>query len=98
MRRQVLEADSPVSSFLEYQRSRMRLMRGSVLNLLLAVPILNLFLAVRLHAGPSLFLLANASLAAGVAVCWFAYLKIGAAQDNWLTLLDGEARKAPPKA
>ena len=88
MRRRVLEKESPLSTFLEYQRSRMRLMRGTILNLTLAIPVTTLYLLLR---GPQEPLQAIAvsviALVALVAACVFAFSEIVKAQDKWLHLI-----------
>ena len=86
-RLRVLERSSPVSSFLEYQRSRMRLMRGTVFNLVIAIPVVNLALVNSGIDAAGAYALANLALVVAVAACWFAYVEIGAAQDRWLDLV-----------
>ena len=97
-RLRVLQTSSPLANFLEYQRSRMRLMRGTVLNLLTAIPIVNLTLA-RMPSGVSVgvYLLANGLLVGTIAACWYAHMQIRKAQDRWLDLLVDEASSLKPQ-
>jgi hypothetical protein len=91
-RRRVLEASSPLVTFLEYQRSRMRLMRGTVLNLVIAIPVLNLAI-VRFASDASAwaYVVANVVLLAAIAAGWYAHNQIRSAQERWLQLVAGGA-------
>jgi hypothetical protein len=88
MRRRVLQTASPLSNFLEYQRSRMRLMRGAILNLLLAVPVTTLLLLSRGPEEPmGAVVAATAVLLVLAAACLYSFLEIVKAQDKWLNII-----------
>lgn len=88
VRFQVLQADSPLTSFMEYQRSRMRLMRGTAANLAVGIPVLNLFL-LRTGADPmpNVLVVANAVGLTLLVLSLYTFLRIGGAQDDWLRLV-----------
>ncbi len=97
MRRRVLAEATPLSSFLEYQRSRMRLMRGTILNLVIAVPVANAFLLFRLaEANPGHFVVVNLVTIGLLLACVFAFVEIVRAQDKWLDLIARPAEVDPP--
>ncbi len=87
-RMHILKSASPLSSFREYQRSRMRLMRGTTFNLAVALPIVNIFVwRTAVEPSPLAFIALNAVTLIAIIVTWNAYLQIGIAQDRWLNLV-----------
>lgn len=54
MRLTVMRDSEGIAKFLDYQRSRVRIMRSTVLNLLIALPVVIAFLTSRLSSGPLL--------------------------------------------
>ncbi len=87
-RMHILRSASPLSSFLEYQRSRMRLMRGTTFNLAVALPIVNIFVwRTAVEPSPLAYIALNAVTLIAITVTWNAYLQIGVAQDRWLSLV-----------
>jgi hypothetical protein len=97
-RRRVLQASSPLATFLEYQRSRMRLMRGTVLNLVITVPVLNLAISrFAAEADPYAYVTGNLILLIAIAACWYAHNQIRVAQERWLELIvEGAVSPASP--
>ncbi len=94
-RMHILRAASPLSSFLEYQRSRMRLMRGTTFNLMVALPIVNVFVwRTVVEPSPTAFIALNAVILVAIIVTWSAYIQIGVAQDRWLSLV-GASHEEP---
>lgn len=89
LRYRALQTASPLTTFVEYQRSRMRLMRGTTLNLIVAAPVASLFL-VTSGADWITVVAVVGLLLIGVAAAWYSYLRIGAAQDSWLELISSE--------
>lgn len=86
-RRRAMSTSSPLADFLEYQRSRIRLMRGTMLNLILAIPVVAAF-ALGLGNDSSMAWLigAEAVVLLMLGGSAFAYVEIIRAQDGWLDL------------
>ena len=96
----MLRQESPLATFLEYQRSRMRLMRGTMLNLLVALPVVMAFLAYRApDAHWTAYVLALGAIVLLLVACYYAFVAIIHAQDKWLHIVEaGEPRRQERKA
>lgn len=83
-RRRLLSKDTPLASFMEYQRSRLRLTRGTALNSVLAIPVTNVFLfSAGLATAPAI-IGANALLLGLLAASVYAHAAIRKAHDGWM--------------
>ncbi len=87
-RLRVLRQESPLSTFLEYQRSRLRLMRGTIVNGAIAIPVVNGFLvSARVEADAIAIVAVNAVILVLIAACIFSFTEIVRAQDKWLNVV-----------
>ncbi len=84
MRMTVLSEGGAMSTFVDYQRSRLRIARATVLNLFVALPVLVVFLAVRTDLGWLTAVVAGL-LALSVALAELAYRLIEFAYVNRLS-------------
>ena len=83
-RRDILRGGGPLATFLEYQRSRIRLTRGTALNLVIALPIANLFVLRVANADGAVLLAVNAGLLIALVATVYAHGLIRSAHDAWL--------------
>lgn len=83
-RRRLLSADTPLASFLEYQRSRLRLTRGTALNSVLTIPVTNVFLWNAGLATAPAVIGANAFLLGLLAASLYAHSAIRKAHEGWM--------------
>jgi len=80
----VMQKNSEIAKFLEYQRSRLRIARGTVVNLFVAVPVTALYV-LRTSQSCAGSVGAVIGLVAAGAVAWFAAEKIHSAYMNRLS-------------
>ena len=86
---------SGVATFVDYQRSRLRIARATVLNLVLALPAVVLFLASRTSAGATVIAVAALVLAAAATLAHLAYRRIEVAYVSRLSDAYALVKKLP---
>ncbi len=81
MRLRLMEEDTPRTRFLEYQRSRVRIARGLVFNLVMLLPVGTLFLALRTDAGVATIVLLALTVTIALGASLYAMVRIGNAHE-----------------
>ena len=96
MRMTVMAASDGMTRFLDYQRSRWRIARATVLNLAMSAPLAALYLAVGTDASPAWVLAPLVCALVAIPVTYFAGVRI---QDAWVARLTDayELVQAAPK-